>query len=356
MKFLRFFTPLVLALALSGCHKENRPNTTVDVTNPSPNPVTTTDTNPITQGVGVTGSSGLGSGVTGAATASNSAEDEAIINAVIANGESEETDRSVQGDRAVVFGNNYPGTPAELHECVNDARKNVLNLVRFEHFNPKNIRIFLNEKCTKANYEKWTTWVIANADTGPQRRAFFNSSHGAEDTDANGNTVDVIVTHDMIAKNQWDETTEVSAEFWSKTLRTTKCNFFVLNDCCHSGGDMRAAMGALSRSKGKMVRSVEGPAPVKLRIEKSVKSISQRQQLSALTGTIIPACQASELSEESSNFGGAATECYWRARKVLPAEAKSGDIVREANRLLRENQFSQHMGLIGVNRPLWSQE
>lgn len=283
-------------------------------------------------------------------------EDQDIIDAVLANGDSPDTAQGVKGgeDRAVVFGDNFPGTSAELHECVNDARKNVLNLVRFDHFPTANIRLFLNEKCTKANYERWSTWAVANAKPGDRRIALMNSSHGAEDTDASGAVTDVIVTWDMVSQNRWDATTEVSAEFWQNLLRSTTVDFLVLNDCCHAGGDMRAAVSIQAAKSHKAVRSIDGPAPVKARIDSAVKHVSERTELAKLTGTVIPACQASELSEEASGFGGAATEAFWRARKTIPATGTVADIIREANKVLKANGFSQHMGLVGVNKVLFS--
>lgn len=282
-------------------------------------------------------------------------DDEAIINAVLANGDSPDV-VAVRGgdDRAVVFGDNFPGTQAELHECVNDARKNVLNLVRFEHFPTSNIRLFLNQRCTKANYEKWAAWAVAGAKAGDRRVALMNSSHGAEDTDDYGAVTDVIVTWDMVYQNQWDSTTEVSAEFWQNLLRSTTVDFLVINDCCHAGGDMRAALSTAAKKVRKSIRSIDGPAPVQKRIDAAVRHASERSQLAALTGTIIPACQASELSSESSQYGGAETDAYWTARKSLPLTASSADIIRESNRLLRARGESQHMGLVGVNKPLFS--
>jgi hypothetical protein len=274
--------------------------------------------------------------------------DEAIINSILDNDDTRGVTAS--SDRAVIFGNNFPGTSAELHQCVNDAKKNALNLVKFEKFRPADIRLFLNQKCTKANYEKWSAWVLADAKPG-DRRIFANSSHGAEDTGADGKIYDIIVTDDMVRKGYWDETTEVLPAYWSNVLRSTSVDYLFINDACHAGGAQKR-FGLIT---GKATRSIDGPLAVQARLAAAVERGASWRSL-AISGTVIPACQPAELSEEDSTHGGLGTDAYWRARKSLPLTAKSGDIIREANRILHsEFNATQHMGLIGVNKPLFSE-
>lgn len=286
--------------------------------------------------------------------ASASPEDEAIIQAVLANGDEQE--RSVSGERAAVFGDNYPGTDAALHECANDARKNVLNLVKLEHFDTKNIHLVLNEKCTKSNYEKWATWVLTDIKIG-DRRFFANSSHGAEDTDVDGKVIDVLVTADMIYKNEWSSATEVSPEFWSKLLRSTTGEFVFLNDSCHAGGQMRKIAGLAAIKNKRLVRSIDGPPAVQARLDKATER-GASWRTAAITGSAIWACQSSELSEEDSIHGGLGTDAFWAARKKLIASnPKIGTVIQEANRILHsEYAASQHEGLTGSNKPMWSKD
>ncbi len=333
MRTLRFVLPFILSITMFSCnHKPDSGSVPVDST-PYVPPVMISQPAPDVP-------------------STSSAEDDAIIAAVLANGDSEEVVPSERNDRACVFGNNYPGTNAELHECVNDARKNVLNLVRFDKFDPKNIRLFLNERCTKANYEKWMTWALAGAKKGDRRVLALNSSHGGEDTDATGRVCDVIVTWDMIASNEWSPRTEVTPEFLSALVRSSECNWWISLDNCNAGGDVRAL---LSATRNRRVRSVEGPALVKARIDKSIERVSLRSQLASVNGVVMAACQPTELASEGPN-GGAHTDAVWKARKALPVDAKSGDIVREINRLNKLNQETQHAQLFGVNKPLWSAE
>ncbi len=339
MKIARFFAPLIFAVALAGCHNHQPHQQPVDNTPPvfvQPTPDTPVISQPPTIPTEPQASGG----------------DDAIINAVLANGESRDI-ASGSAERAVIFGDNYVGTPAELHECVSDAKKNVLNLVRVEHFDPKNIRLFLNEKCTKKNYEDWTKWLFDGADKDNRRCFFGNSSHGAEDTDEQGRIIDVIVTWEMIKLNRWDSDTEVAPSYWATTLRSTSVNYLFLNDSCHAGGAMRTAVSLIAKRNNRMVRSIDGPAPVQARLDKAIGRGPSMREL-ALTGTVIPACQPSELSEEDSVHGGLGTEAWWKARKSLPLTSKSGDIVREANRLIHSEFYAtQHIGLIGQNKPLF---
>lgn len=282
------------------------------------------------------------------------AEDEAIIQTVLANGD--ELERAISGERAAVFGNNYVGLPAELHGCVSDAKKNVVNLVKVEGFNPKNIRLFTNAQCTKNNYEKLATWVLADIKPG-DRRFFATSSHGGETTDENGKIIDVLITWEMVSLGEWTEATQVSPEFWSKLLRSTSGNFVFLNDSCHSGGMMRQAVGSASLKNKRLVRSIDGPPAVQARIDKATER-GASWRLAAIAGSVVWACQPSELSEEDSVRGGLGTDAYWTARKkLITTNPKVGDVIREANRILHnELAASQHMGLTGSNKPIFSKD
>lgn len=335
MRFKLLFAGLLLCLL--GCHHASQVPSTAD-------PVTTTQSTPLVDSSTV--STALG------APPPTTADDQAIINAVIANG----TDQTPSADRAVCFGNNYDGLPAQLHECIGDARKNVLNLVKIEHFDPKNIRLFTNSECSKSNYEKWATWVLADIKSG-DRRFFSSSSHGGEDTDSNGKVIDVLITWEMIANNDWSSATEVSPEFWSNLLRSTTGSFVFLNDSCHSGGQMRKALGIAALKNNRLVRSVDGPPTVQARLDKATeRGISWRA--AAISGSVVWACQPSELSEEDSVHGGLGTDSFWAARKKLIAEnPKIGAVIQEANRILHsEYMASQHEGLSGSNKPMWSKD
>lgn len=338
MRITNALLSIFLTVSLFGCHHSQQPQPLV-----SDNPAPTTSVESQTPTIPAT-------------TPSTSTDDDAIIATVLAHGDSKDLAASPTNDRAVVFGDNFPGTPAELHECVGDAKKNVLNLVKIDKFDPKNIRLILNEKCTKANYESWATWVMADAKPG-DRRFFANSSHGAEDTDTQGNIVDVLVTFDMIQKNVWDSTTEVSPEFWANLLRSTTTDFLFLNDSCHAGGQMRKVFGITGFKRNRLVRSIDGPPAVQDRLNAAAQRGVSLRSLT-LSGSVVWACQPSELSEEDSDHGGLGTDAFWKARKnLLATNPKIGDVIREANRILHsELAATQHEGLTGANKPLYSKD
>lgn len=274
--------------------------------------------------------------------------DAELLATVKANGESDKLARG--GDRAVVFGNNYPGTRAALNQCVADAHKNVINLVRIDGFDPAGIRLFLNEQCTKANYEKWSRWALAEGVGG--RRAYFNSSHGGEDTGPDGKIVNVVVTYDMVVKERWDETTEVSFDFWYKLLRSTDAPWMFLNDSCHSGGQTKFSPTAAAR--GRSVRALEGPEVVQKRLEQAV-SRNTLPEMGSLRGTVFAVCRADQLANEGPE-GGVGTNAYWAARTNLGSNLSTPDIVRESNRLLRAVGERQNMVLIGIVGSLWQKK
>ncbi len=339
MRFKVCSMALILSLSFFGCHH---------YTQPAPQPNNNTDP------VYVPPDTGTPSASDATAPAPTTAEDEAIIQAVLANGD--ELERSVSGERAVCFGNNYDGLSAQLHGCISDAKKNVVNLVKVEGFNPKNIRLLTNEQCSKKNYERWATWVLSDIKPG-DRRFFASSSHGGETTDENGKIIDVLITWEMVAQGEWSSATQVSPEFWSKILRSTTGNFVFLNDSCHSGGMMRQAIGLAALKNKRLVRSIDGPPAVQARIDKATERGASWRS-AAITGSVIWACQPSELSEEDSVRGGLGTDAYWTARKkLISTNPKVGDVIREANRILHsELAASQHMGLTGANKQVFSKD
>lgn len=295
---------------------------------------------------GVNGSfSNAGGGTT--VTVGVTFRDAEILAAVIANGQRESVARG--GDRAVVFGNDYPGTSAQLLQCVADAHRNVINLVKLDGFDPAGIRLFTNEACTKTNYEKWSRWALVEGAGG--RRAFFNSSHGAEDV-IDGKIANVLVTWDMVSSGRWDASTEVAPEFWSKLLRSTKCPWVFLNDSCHSGGQTRMNP-ALPGRHGRAVRSIEGPAVVRARVDSAVTRAAEWPPITG--GTVFAVCRADQLANEGPD-GGVGTIAFWTARQNLgdsPA-IRAADVVREANKILRAGGESQNMNLIGHIGPIWA--
>jgi hypothetical protein len=107
----------------------------------------------------------------------------------------------------------------------------------------------------------------------------------------------------------------------------------------------------------RLVRSIDGPPAVQARLNKATQRGTSLRSIS-LTGTVIWACQPSELSEEDSVHGGLGTDEFWVARKSLIASnPKVGTIIQEANRILHSDYAaSQHEGLTGVNKVLFSKD
>jgi hypothetical protein len=120
---------------------------------------------------------------------------------------------------------------------------------------------------------------------------------------------------------------------------------------------MRKIAGIAALKSNRLVRSIDGPPAVQARIEKATER-GTSWRTAAITGSVVWACQPSELSEEDNVHGGLGTDSFWAARKKLIASnPKIGTVIQEANRILHsEYAASQHEGLTGVNKPMWSKD
>jgi hypothetical protein len=265
-----------------------------------------------------------------------------------------------QGERAAVFGNNYPGTDAELHQCVNDAVKNIIGLVRVYGFDPHNIVLYVNDECTAASYKASANWLLTDKTAPPGRRFFGNSSHGAQDADNTGILRDVIVTWDMVKTGRWDETTEVPWELWHDSIRQAPegVSFVVLNDCCHAGGIMKLIGPAPLPTAGtpqRLVRSLEGPAEVQKRVAEA-----RKRHTRALTttnaqikrGTVFAVCRSDQLASEGET-GGAGTDAFWASARSMPDKYSILPIIKASNAHMAQRGFKQNMNPVGRLDTLW---
>lgn len=265
------------------------------------------------------------------------------------------------GERAVVFGNNYPGTDAQLYQCVNDAVKNILGLVRVYGFDPHNIVMYVNDECTAANYKASANWLLTDKAAPAGRRFFGNSSHGAQDADSTGKLRDVIVTWDMVKTGKWDETTVVPWDLWHDSIRQAPegVTFVILNDCCHAGGVMKLIGPAPLPTAGtpqRLARALEGPVEVQKRVAEA-----RKRNTRALTstnaqikrGTVFAACRSDQLASEGEN-GGAATDAFWASARSMPETKYSIlPLIKASNAHMAQRGFKQNMNPVGRLDTLW---
>ncbi len=242
-------------------------------------------------------------------------------------------------NRCLCMGDNYPGLSAQLKQCVNDMLKMSVVIVRYKIFTTSEIVYLFNENDTKINIEVLAAWAKENKQKH-DRRWMLRSSHGAEDTDKDGKIVQVIVTYDMIAKNDWSTATEVSLDYWrdwSASIPADDDPPLIAFDCCHAGG----AFGKPLLRPGHIARSTAGPDYVTKRVNDATKTRTMRGTLDSFNVCFIPMCEDSQLSEESSDVGGAG---FWSMRvaiQTLGLQAKNKVIVKQMRTTLKNNGYGQ---------------
>lgn len=267
--------------------------------------------------------------------------DQAIVDSVL-NGSK---DLDGRRNRILVAGDNFPGTPALLTYCVFDTvERDLLGMVKKFGANPADIRALRDTECTRANLAKHIDWVFADIQPGDQRFVFL-SCHGSADTSSDGSITGIICTYDMISTNIWDETTEITLDYWKAKCQSVPkgCNVTLVFDLCHAGGDIRALL-----ANKRAPRSVDGPAPVQARIAKATKRATLRD-VNQYNVQFIPMCLDSELSEEGPSTGGMGTWGLWSAIDKDGAAAPATNVIRDANAALRGNVATQHIVVVGAN-------
>lgn len=247
--------------------------------------------------------------------------------------------------RAVLFGDNFTGTPAELHQCQNDMKKLALRLIKYKGFKTNEIFILFDQQCNRENYLSFGKWALADAKDN-DCRFIGNSSHGAEDT-LNGQLIDVIVTWDMVANNDWSPATEVNVDEWHNTLTVgvnTNLNWCLLDDSCHSGG----AIKPLSK---RSVRTISGPSFVVNRVSAAQQKLTTPTV--TLGGSVGLACSDKQLSEEDDR-GGLFIEAFCESWDAHPDWTFSA-LMKNSYNLIRSwgaSQTPQYRGN-GVNLPMF---
>ncbi|KAA1479737.1 hypothetical protein DENSPDRAFT_789529 [Dentipellis sp. KUC8613] len=97
--------------------------------------------------------------------------------------------------KALCIGINYAGQSRPLHGCVNDAKSVYRFLIKYYHYDPKNIILLTDDarnprdQPTRANMLAAMRWLVKGAR--PHDSLFFHySGHGGQTRDKNGDEVD----------------------------------------------------------------------------------------------------------------------------------------------------------------------
>lgn len=161
--------------------------------------------------------------------------------------------------RALLVGvNDYPNPADRLEGCVNDVYL-MSALLQEQGFDPKDIRVVLNERATADGIRERLEWLLEGSGKGDQR-FFFYSGHGAQLPGYGG-------------KEEVDHLDECLVPFdfdWSKEKAVTddwfcglysqlpyETNFTAVLDCCHSGG--------MTRNGSLKVRGLDPPDDIRHR-------------------------------------------------------------------------------------------
>lgn len=240
-------------------------------------------------------------------------------------------------NRVLLIGDNYPGTQAELHKCVSDVTERDVSIAHKLGFADGEMRFLLNDKATAAGIKAAVADWAGDYKVG-DNRAIFLSSHGAEDTDESGAVVDLIVTFDMVATNQWNASTEVTLDWWHATLAALPpgTNPLIFFDCCHAGGAVKRLNSTI-----KTMRSLDGPGYVLNRVDVAPKRSGARVALGQLPITFIAACGPGQLSEETSDKGGVASWAFENAIDLIGPAKRGADYVVKMRELCIRNGFEQ---------------
>jgi len=132
---------------------------------------------------------------------------------------------------ALLVGDNYPGTSAQLNYCVNDTDDVYQALTTKYGFPAANITYLKDQQCTDANIKAAIQWLIANSDAN-STVVFYYSGHGSKsttDVDGDGIRTDYsIVPYDLT--RIWDA--QLAALFRPLASQHAWLAF----DSCYSGG------------------------------------------------------------------------------------------------------------------------
>lgn len=273
-----------------------------------------------------------------------SAEDTAIITGIL-NGSKQLDGRR---HRVLLAGCNYPGLNAELNYCVFDtATRDALGWVKKFKVDPADVRIVRDTEYTKANMIKHIDWVFDDVRPGDVR-VICLSSHGSQDTLSDGSVCGIVVLYDMISTGSWNDSTEIKIDYWIAKCKSVPngSNVVIIGDLCYAGGDIRAVLSGNPHQK--KVRAIDGPPEVQARVAAAPKRALMRDA-NQYSIQWIPCCLDSELSSEGPRTGGSGHWAIWSSIDKNGINAAATLIVRDGNALLRSNQDTQHLSVIGRN-------
>jgi metacaspase-1 len=199
--------------------------------------------------------------------------------------------------KALLVGiNKYVDPRMELRGCVNDANNMKDILINYYDFQPDQIKMLLDEHATKQNIMR-SLYMMVTTSTPGDELAFFQSSHGSQIADIDGDEKDrldeILCPHDM----DWDSKTYIIddelQEFFK--LLPDGVSMTVILDSCHSG----TATKKLSEKIPKFIF----PPNFSIANQRKAKVHRIAQEVVNPLFTAFAACRAKQYSTEDYIYG-----------------------------------------------------
>ena len=227
--------------------------------------------------------------------------------------------------RALLFGNNYPGTDAELSGCVNDAENLAEFLVSSGFAVEKDVNIVREATCG----DMVRALVALAAETRRQKidTVFISySGHGTHVPDSNGDEADR--RDECLCPSDFETAGVLPDDFLNDLIEiiNPRTRVVVLMDCCHSGSCMDLPARFLTKTTAVREASTIGCHP----------------KVVMLSGCMDSQTSADAFDASRAEFTGAMTSAFLDAIKAKPSVVKDAfELLTAMRALLKERRMTQ---------------
>jgi len=249
--------------------------------------------------------------------------------------------------KALIVGTNkYAMQGNNLNGCVADAEDMYNLLVNDFKFNADNVRVLTDERATKLNVIERLNWLVAGTD--PMECVYYNSSHGTQIRDRNGDELDdgmdeVIVTYDFDWNDRATQLVDDDIHDILIKLNVQSCLAMIV-DSCHSG--------SCDKTFGKTPKFIVPPFDIRARMlnrKLKLKKIGHRAVQEQENHILLSGCKDNQTSAEVSFEGiarGALTFNFTKRVRKGP-EACWTLVHKDVCRDMKSQGFEQDPQLTG---------
>jgi hypothetical protein len=272
--------------------------------------------------------------------------------------------KSPEKEKALLFGiNTYPGAP--LHGCVNDIEDTANLLVSRYGWDPANVRLLSNERCTRKEMLNRLNWLV---DVKAGARVFLHQSgHGVQwPSRSYSGEPDGLLEAFCPYDFAWDDNGMITDKKYVGIFsRIPKgVEFTWVSDSCHSG-DLSRALNNPHDSVDRPVmipRAYPVPADIRWRYQgvksRSIEVTTRSMSCGKLDVGFVSGCKSNQTSADTVVDGrpcGALTWYLIQALKAAP-DASLRAIVLNVNAALKRLHYTQSPQAEGnrANKPFMS--